>query len=97
MFKEKTVNVKNNKKPMNKTQKKPEKRKYAYIPKNKDENIVVKSNEDVFKYKMPEYMAKAYLKDRKGSDLKMDANDFLCKVVNDNFGLKGRCVKVLRY
>ena len=42
-------------------------------------------------------MAKAYLKYRKGSDLKMDANDFLCKVVNDNFGLKGRCVKVLRY
>ena len=96
MFKEKTVNVKNNKKPMNKTQKKPEKRKYAYIPKNKDENIVVKPHEDVFKYKMPEYMAKAYLKDRKGSDLKMDANDFLCKVVNDNLGLKGRYVKVIR-
>ena len=41
-------------------------------------------------------MAKTYLKDRKGSDFKMDANDFLCKVVNDNFGLKGRCVKVIR-
>ena len=45
---------------------------------------------------MPNSMAREYLKDRKGSDAKMDANDFLCKVVNDNFGLKGRCVKVIR-
>ena len=41
MFKEKTVNVnrKENKKPMNK---KTDKRKYTYIPKNKDEDIVAK-------------------------------------------------------
>jgi hypothetical protein len=95
MFKEKTVNVnrKENKKPMNK---KTDKRKYTYIPKNKDEDIVAKPYEDVFKYEMPNEMAKLYLKERKGSDVKMDANDFLCKVVNDNFGLKGRCVKVIR-
>jgi folylpolyglutamate synthase/dihydropteroate synthase len=58
--------------------------------------IVAKPYEDVFKYEMPNEMAKSYLKERKGSDVKMDANDFLCKVVNDNFGLKGRCVKVIR-
>lgn len=98
MFKEKTVNVKGEKKftKTNDKKKKPEKRKFTYIPKNNDEDLKFKKHEDVFKYEMPNSMAREYLKDRKGSDAKMDANDFLCKVVNDNFGLKGRCVKVIR-
>lgn len=48
-------------------------------------------------YKMPELMARELLKNRKGDDAKMRPNDYLCKVVNENFGLKGHCVKVIRY
>ena len=48
-------------------------------------------------YKMPEQMAREYLKNRKGDEAKMRPNDFLCMVVNENFGLKGRCVNVIRY
>ena len=48
-------------------------------------------------YKMPEQMARELLKNRKGDETKMRPNDFLCMVVNENFGLKGHCVKVIRY
>ena len=48
-------------------------------------------------YKMPEAMARELLKNRKGDETKMRPNDFLCKVVNENFGLKGHCVNVIRY
>ena len=50
-----------------------------------------------FEYKMPETMARELLKTRKGEETKMKPNDFLCKVVNENFGLKDRCVNVIRY
>lgn len=46
-------------------------------------------------YKMPTEMAKQMLKARKGNDLKMKPNDFLCKVVNEQFGLMYNCVKVI--
>lgn len=48
-------------------------------------------------YKMPEKMAQELLKGRKGEETKMRPNDYLCKVVNENFGLKGHCVKVIMY
>ncbi|MBQ8792349.1 MAG: hypothetical protein IJZ62_01890 [Clostridia bacterium] len=48
-------------------------------------------------YKMPDKMARELLKARKGDEAKMRPNDFLCKVVNENFGLKGHCVNVIRY
>ena len=48
-------------------------------------------------YKMPEQMARELLKTRRDEELKMRPNDFLCKVVNENFGLKGLCVNVIRY
>ena len=48
-------------------------------------------------YKMPETMARELLKNRKGDEAKMRPNDFLCMVVNENFGLKGHCVNVIRY
>lgn len=48
-------------------------------------------------YKMPERMAQAYLKMRKGDDAKRNPQEYLCKVVNEEFGLKGYCVKVIRY
>ena len=77
----------------------------------KGENIMTKKNFTVtihaegtlhekagcIEYKMPEQMARELLKTRKGEEQKMRPNDYLCKVVNENFGLKGHCVKVIRY
>ena len=46
---------------------------------------------------MPEAMAKAYLNGRTAEEKKMRPNDFLCKIVNEEFGLKGYCTRVIRY
>ena len=48
-------------------------------------------------YKMPEAMAKAYLNGRTVEEKKMRPNDFLCKIVNEEFDLKGYCTRVIRY
>jgi len=46
-------------------------------------------------YKMSKASAKFLLSNRKGPDAKMSENDFLCKVVNDECGLLGYCVRVI--
>lgn len=48
-------------------------------------------------YKMSDKMARELLKNRKGDEAKMRPNDFLCMIVNENFGLKGHCVNVIYY
>jgi hypothetical protein len=48
-------------------------------------------------YKMPVEMAKTLLKNRKGDEAKMRPNDYLCKIVNEQFGLKGYCTNVIQY
>lgn len=48
-------------------------------------------------YKMSAEMAKALLKARKGTDLKMHPQEYLCKIVNETFGLKNKCVKVSQF
>ena len=48
-------------------------------------------------YKMTETMAKAYLKARKGDELKMDPIKYLAKVINEEFGLLRNCVNVIPY
>ena len=45
-------------------------------------------------YRMPETVIKDLLKNRKGADLKMDAQVYLCKYVDEQCGLMYRCVKV---
>ena len=45
-------------------------------------------------YEMPKLMAKEILNERKGADRNMHPQAYLCKVVNETFGLKGNCVKV---
>lgn len=45
-------------------------------------------------YEMPKLMAKEILNERKGADKNMHPQAYLCKVVNETFGLKGNCVKV---
>ena len=52
---------------------------------------------NTFKYKMSKTMAKDLLSDRKGDDAKMHPQQYLCKVVNECFGLKGTCVEVVYY
>ena len=50
-------------------------------------------------YKMPEELAKELLKKRKGKEgvNKMKPNEYLCYVVNEEFGIKGNCIKVLTF
>lgn len=50
-----------------------------------------------FEYKMPIEIAKEFLKARKGEEKKMHPNDFLCKIVNEQYGLLGNCIRVIQY
>ena len=45
-------------------------------------------------YQMTAKVADSYLKARKGDDKKLRPNDYLCKVVNEEYNLRGYCVKV---
>ena len=63
----------------------------------KGELIMAIQKPGAIEYKMPEKMAQELLKNRKGDEAKMRPNDFLCMVVNENFGLLYNCVNVIRY
>ena len=52
---------------------------------------------NTYKYKMSKLMAKDLLSTRKGEETKMHPQEYLCKVVNDTFCLKGTCVEVVYY
>ena len=58
-----------------------------------------KTNNEKFygniEYKMTQEMADAYLKARKGEAKKQHPQEYLCEVINTEFGVKGNCVKVL--
>lgn len=45
-------------------------------------------------YRMPTAVAEELLKNRKGADLKMAPQAYLCKYVDEQCGLMYRCVKV---
>lgn len=45
-------------------------------------------------YRMPESVAKDLLKSRKGPELRMEPQLYLCKYVDEQCGLLYRCVKV---
>ena len=47
------------------------------------------------KYKMSKEMVNFYLKNRNGEDKKKHPQEFLCKIVNEEFGIKGVCTKVI--
>ena len=61
------------------------------------ERDTVRSKGGSVEYKMTETLAKELLKKRKGTDAKMNPTDYLCKVVNETFGLKNYCVNVILY
>ena len=46
-------------------------------------------------YKMTKEFAKSLLNERKGNEKRMSNQAYLCKYVNDVYGLKGKCVRVL--
>lgn len=62
-----------------------------------DTEVVVRGIE----YKMPIEMAKNYVKTSKSQKIKdinsKSAQDFLVKVVNEEFGIKGTCIRVIPY
>lgn len=45
-------------------------------------------------YEMPKALAKQLLAERKGADRNLHPQVYLCKVVNEDFGLLGNCIKV---
>lgn len=49
----------------------------------------------MFEYKMSETMKKELLKVRKGADKKADKQNYLCKVVNEEFGLLREVQKIV--
>lgn len=46
-------------------------------------------------YRMPAAVAKAYLKKRNETEKKVNNQEYLCMIVNNEYGLKGNCVKVI--
>ena len=52
---------------------------------------------DLYTYKMPELMAKEYLATRKNEDAKIHPKEYLKRIVNDNFDIKGYCIKVITF
>lgn len=52
---------------------------------------------DEFEYNMSEQLAKEILAMRKNAEKNMHPQVFLCKVVNETFGLRGHCMSVTTY
>lgn len=51
----------------------------------------------VVEYKMPKEMAAMYLKTAKGEFAKKHPKEYLIKVVNEEFGVKGTCINVITF
>lgn len=62
---------------------------------------MIKNNNDVnagyFEYKMTNELAQSYLKMRKGKERTSDIQNYLCNIVNEEYGIKGICTKVLTF
>lgn len=61
----------------------------------KNKKNVVLGQKGNFEYKMSKEMANAYLKGRKSTDKNKHPQDYLCQIVNNEFGIKGNCTRVL--
>lgn len=64
---------------------------------NESKTVWAKPFYNEIEYSMPKEMAKEILATRKGENRNMNPQTFLCKVVNEEFGLKGNCTKVTTY
>lgn len=65
------------------------------ITENEAKTVWAKPFEGGIEYEMSKEMAKQILATRKGADQNMSSQKFLCQVVNEEFGLKGNCTRVL--
>ncbi len=52
-------------------------------------------NKGDIEYKMSKELALSYLNNRKGDEKKKDPQEYLCEIVNTQFGVKGNCIRVL--
>jgi hypothetical protein len=64
---------------------------------NESKTMWAKPFYNCIEYEMPKALAKEILATRKGADRNMRPQEFLCKVINEEFGIKGNCVKVTTY
>ena len=62
---------------------------------NESKSVWAKPFYGEIEYEMPKELAKQILATRKGADQNMHPQEFLRKVVNEEFGLKGHCVNVI--
>ena len=58
-------------------------------------SVWAKPYEGEIEYEMSKEMAKQILATRKGADQNVHPQEFLCRIVNEQFGLKGNCTRVL--
>lgn len=63
------------------------------MAKNK-KNTIINNKGDV-EYKMTKEMANFYLMNRKGIDKNKPSQEYLCEIVNNDFNIKGNCIRVL--
>jgi hypothetical protein len=61
---------------------------------NESKTVWSKTSYGEIEYEMPKELAKQILATRKGTDQNMHPQEFLKKVVNEEFGLKGYCTRV---
>lgn len=59
----------------------------------KIKNYEIGNKAGFIEYKMSKEMAEGFLADRKNKI--PNVNEYLCKIVNEQFGLKGYCINVL--
>jgi len=64
------------------------------ILENETKTMWSKPSYGEIEYEMPKELAKQILATRKGADQNVHPQEFLCRVVNEDFGLKGFCTKV---
>ncbi len=65
------------------------------ITENEAKTVWAKPFEGGIEYEMSKELAKQILATRKGTDQSCNPQEFLCRVVNEEFGLKGNCTRVL--
>ena len=65
------------------------------ITENEAKTVWAKPFEGGIEYEMNKEMAKQILATRKEADQNVHPQKFLCRVVNEEFGLKGNCTRVL--
>lgn len=66
------------------------------MAKNKKKTAIINSKGE-FEYKMSKELGNSLLKDRKGADKNKHPQEYLCQIVNEQFGIKGTCTKVLYF